>query len=499
MNQAKLVAWLKSAAPWGSAPEVIETHAAYVFLTGEQAFKLKKAVNLGYLDFSTADKRRRALERELTLNRRTAPHIYRRVVPITQTNGKITIDGDGEPVDHLLEMKRFAKGALLSEVAEQGHLDAALIEKFARHVVSFHDHAEMIAGVDWPAAVRRIGDENARDLRSQAPATFDPAELDRYIARRDVAMAKHRVVFARQSTTVRLCHGDMHLANAFVDHGEPVLFDCIEFDDFYATIPPLYDLAFLLMDLCARNLTALANRALNAWLVAREPTQWIGALADLAALSLYLALRAEVRAKTEGRKPGARASAQRYLQLASTLLGEKPPRLIAIGGLSGTGKSTLARALAPGLGSAPGAIHLRTDEIRKRLAGVDMDARLPAASYTPEASAKVYAAIEDLAASTLRAGQTVIADAVFAAANERQAIEHIAAAHGAPFVGLWLEAPVPALESRLDRRAGDASDADSAVLRRQLDYDTGAITWHRLDTSAGVAATLEAARNLIDG
>jgi aminoglycoside phosphotransferase family enzyme/predicted kinase len=496
MNQSDVVAWLRSDAPWGEVPKVEETHAAYVFLVGERAFKLKKSVDLGYLDFSTPQKRRNVLERELKLNRRTAHEMYRRVLPITEHGGQLALDGQGRAVDFVLEMKRFADGALLSDLADQGKLDVAMVEKLAHHIAAFHAAAEPMTGIDWPRAAARIADENLRDIEDQ-PATFDPVSLPAHAAHRSRVHEAARETLTRQSEAVRHCHGDLHLRNAFVEQGRPILFDCIEFDDFYANIPPLYDLAFLIMDLCARGLAEHANRALNAWIMDQPPPRWHGLLEDLAALPAYLTWRAEIRAKTEGRKSDAADIARRYLKLASGLATPSPPVLIAIGGLSGTGKSTLARALAPATGRAPGAIHLRTDEIRKRQAGVSPDAHLAPAAYSAERSAHVYATMEDLAGAALHAGQAVIADAVFAREDERRAIEAVAAKAGARFVGLWLEAPTPTLETRLDRRTGDASDADKAVLHRQLSYDLGKITWTKLDAGQGSHAVADAARKRI--
>jgi aminoglycoside phosphotransferase family enzyme/predicted kinase len=496
MDQSTIIDWLRAGGPWGEAPKVEETHAAYVFLTGERAFKLKKAVNLGYLDFSTPEKRKHTLERELKLNRRTAHEMYRRVLPITENAGKLALDGQGRAVDFVLEMKRFGDGALLSEWADHGKLDVAMAEKLAHQIAAFHAAAEVVSNVDWPKAASRIADENLRDMRDQ-PNVFDPASLRAHVSNRDHVHDAGRESLKYQSEAVRRCHGDLHLRNAFVEHGRPVLFDCIEFDEFYASIPPLYDLAFLIMDLWSRGLHAQANRALNAWIMDQPPPRWHGLLMDLAALPAYLTWRAEIRAKTEGRRPDAIETARRYFKLASEFATATKPALIAVGGLSGTGKSTLARALAPDLGRAPGAIHLRTDEIRKRQAGVSLDAHLAPAAYTAERTARVYAMMEDLASAALHAGQAVIADAVFAREDERQAIEAVAAKAGVPFIGLWLEAPTPALETRLQRRTGDASDADKAVLHRQLTYNLGQITWTKLDAGQSAHALAEAARKCV--
>jgi predicted kinase len=284
----------------------------------------------------------------------------------------------------------------------------------------------------------------------------------------------------------------MHLGNVFLDDGKPTLFDCIEFDDFYATIPPLYDVAFLLMDLLARGQERLANRALNAWLIHRDAERWREIAESLQALPLYLALRAEIRAKTDARKPGGLASARQYLELVRQFAANQPPRLVAIGGFSGTGKSSVAKEIAWRLGSPPGAVHLRSDEIRKRLASVSLDQRLPQSEYTRAKSAETYAMLESVARSALTAGSTVVVDAVFAREAERQAMHAIAQAAGTPFVGIWLEAPRDILERRLSARQGDVSDADVAVLHQQLTYDLGHITWHHVDAGGDLAGTAAA-------
>ena len=497
-SQLPVVEWLRRGGPWHQAPEIVETHAAIVFLAGDRAYKLKKAVNLGYLDFTTSALRRATLERELTLNRRTAPSLYLRVVPIScDDDGAFALEGNGQVVDWLLEMRRFPSDALLSRMAERGALDEATMEHLAAHIARFHDGTDAIAAYDWPAAVARIARENSDDLRAQSKS-FDAGEVNAVAAGRNAIILACASTLSRQSADVRHCHGDLHLGNAFVDHEQPTLFDCIEFDDFYATIPPLYDLAFLLMDLLARGLPRLANRTLNAWFIHRDRKRWHDAMSSLAALPLYLVLRAEIRAKTEGRRPGGVVSARTYLALASKYLEPCAPRLIAVGGLSGTGKSSLAKELAWRIGGAAGAIHLRSDEIRKRVAGVALTERLPDVAYTKELSERVYADLHDLARTGLRSGQAVILDAVFAHESERSHVATIAAEAGVPFEGLWLEAPADILERRLAARRGDASDADVAVLRKQLTYDLGRIDWRRLDARDSPALALDAALRCLD-
>jgi predicted kinase len=305
----------------------------------------------------------------------------------------------------------------------------------------------------------------------------------------------------RQSGFVRQCHGDLHLRNIVLMEGRPTLFDAVEFNDEIACIDVIYDLAFLVMDLWRRELRAHANRVLNAYL---------SETADFSAVSLlplFLACRAGVRAKTTAtaavlqadpqRGGESRELAQRYLALAGDLLDPAPPCLIAVGGLSGSGKSTLARALAPSVGAAPGALVIRSDELRKRLRGVASLTRLGPDAYTDIVSAQVYSAAFKRAGEILRAGHAAIVDAVFLRPQDRDAAEQAAAAAGVPFFGLWLDAPEPVLIERSERRRADPSDADAGVIRGQAARDTGPITWHRLDASAPISVLQQEALHMI--
>ncbi|MEQ1755076.1 MAG: AAA family ATPase [Micropepsaceae bacterium] len=493
-----VIAWLREGGPWGGEkPEVVETHAALVFLTGERAFKLKKSVNLGYLNFSTLEVRRSTLERELVLNRRTAPSIYLQTLPVTQTGVQFVLGGEGTPVEWLLEMQRFASEALLSKLWARGLLTEQMIEKLARHVARFHEEVPVVNSCDWEAAVARVARENAQDLRS-IQDVFDGEMLEAAIAARERLMLACGPVLKEQSQDVRHCHGDMHLGNVFLNGDEPTLFDCIEFDDFYAIIPPLYDLAFLLMDLLTCGEHRLANRALNAWLNARDTSHWLGTMSSLAALPLYLTLRAEIRAKTEARRAGGALKARNYLEQALSYASPGRALLVAVGGLSGTGKSTLAKAIAWRLKGPAGAVHLRTDEIRKRLAGVPIDKQLASSSYTPESSARVYASMLELARAAVEAGVPVVVDAVFSKESERGEFERIARELNVQFTGIWLEAPASVLEARLAGRKGDASDADVAVLHRQLAYEVGGIKWQRFDASVSPSDVERSVLTLLD-
>jgi hypothetical protein len=275
---------------------------------------------------------------------------------------------------------------------------------------------------------------------------------------------------------VRRAHGDLHLGNLCLWQGRPVPFDALEFDEAMATIDLGYDLAFLLMDLDQRVTRAAANRVLNRY-VART-----GDAALTRGLPAFQSLRAMVRAHVEAKRGNAGVAAQ-YLSAASAYLQVRPPLVLAIGGLPGTGKSTLARALAPELGNAPGALVLRSDEIRKRQHGAAPEHRLPQSAYSDAASEVVFAALAALVRGTASGGHAVVADATFIDPRHRTLIEAAARSAGVAFLGLWLEAPVAELEARIAGRGRDASDATIAVLRAASRGDPGAGDWLAIDTT----------------
>ena len=302
----------------------------------------------------------------------------------------------------------------------------------------------------------------------------------------------------RAAGKVRRCHGDLHLRNICLFEGKPTLFDAIEFSDAIAVIDVLYDLAFLLMDLMHRGMARLANLVFNRYLDRSGED-----MAALAAMPLFLSLRSAIRAhvlvtaaaSAAGRAGGgAVTSARTYLGLARALLRRQKPRLVAVGGMSGTGKSTSAQALAADFLPAPGARVLRSDVLRKLLQGVPPETPLPQAAYRPAVTRQVYGRIYADAAAALAAGYSVIADAAFLAAKERAAVAASASAAAASFTGLWLEASPSVLAARLDARIGDASDADRAVMEQQRRLDPGAVLWPRIAASADADAVLAAAR-----
>ncbi len=493
-DQSAVLRLLGDPAAYGPAVtkvERIDTHGAIVFLAGERAYKIKRAVAYPYMDFSTLEKRHRFCLRERDINSRSAPELYLDVVPITRNGNGLSLGGDGDAVEWVLVMRRFDQACLMSTLAEAGKLTPEMMTALADAIAAFHAKAEpkrqRAAGAEamtW--VVRENGEEflEREDLFNRGDSAqltkAAQAQLNRFTARLDARA---------EAGQVRLCHGDLHLRNVVLLDGKPTLFDAIEFNDAIACIDVFYDLAFLLMDLDHRDLRPFANLVLNRYL------QQAGDLDALALLPLFLSTRAAVRAKVaasleavaeqEQEKLKRRAEAAGYFRRALDYLKPEAARLVVVGGLSGTGKTTLARALAPALGRAPGALHLRSDVLRKRLSGVPELERLPASAYTAEASGKVYAALCAMAAEALGTGQAVVLDAVFAKPEERAAVEAVAQAAGVPFTGLWLDAAPEVMAARVTKRRGDASDADAAVVEHQLTYDLGPLAWPRLD--AGVS------------
>jgi hypothetical protein len=482
-EEAEVAAW------FGAASErVVETVLARVFLTRGAAFKQKRRVNPGYVDFTTAERRLWALERELAFNQAAAPDLYRGLRRVTRkADGGLELDGAGETVDVVLEMRRFADEAVLA--AHPEHIDGDLAEALGRAIAGFHAHAPVRErnGMSFtvPSNAKLI-EELALKLGKAEAAQLVGATNAEW--RRQQPLLQSRVAegFARR------CHGDLHLGNILVEAGRPVLFDCIEFHDELSDIDVLYDVAFLLMDLDFRGRRDAAVRVLSAYLdeAARSfpETIWAG----LAALPLMLSVRAAVRTHVQAHQ-GDLEGAKAYLQAALDHLSPAPPVLAAVGGLSGSGKSTFARRIAPGLGPSPGAVVLRTDEIRKRLTGAGPRERLDREVYTPEFYARVYDTLFAEAGAMLRAGRAVVLDATFTDPRLRARAERLADEVGVPFEGVWLDAPAQVLEARVAARTGDASDANIDVLHDQMArLDRAALTWRPADAAGDVAAAAEA-------
>lgn len=504
-DQSEVLAFLAAPQTHGGASvRRIDTHAASVFLAGNRAIKVKRAIRFPFLDYSTLAKRKQACEAELAVNTPYAPEIYLRILPITrQADGRLALDGSGTPVEWAVEMRRFDEAQTLDHLANE--IDEGLADALGRAVAAAHARAQPRDGADWIAALGSYIDEHVAAF-TEHREIFSAAEIEA-LDRTNHAAYRHIVPILKargRRGLIRRIHGDLHLGNIALIDGKPVLFDAIEFSDIIASGDVLYDLAFLLMDLLERGLPHAANVVLNRYLI---ETGTIADLDGLAALPFFLSMRAAIRAKVTSARmeragPRERSSiaesARAYFAFAGRAIAPPKPKLIAIGGLSGTGKSRLARALAHHIGPMPGAVIVRSDIERKALFGVGEMEKLPERAYTPAANERVYAVLIDKASRILAAGHAVIVDAVFARPQEREALAAATESAGIPVHGLFLSA---SLQTRLERvagRSGDASDADRQVARSQENYEIGAIDWRQIDASGSIEDTVLRARAALD-
>ncbi len=456
-----------SAAGHGQQPQIIETHISLVLLAGEFAYKFKKPVNFGFVDFSTAAKRQHFCAREVALNRRFAPRIYLDVE---------NVDVAGKQ-DWAVRMRRFPLDATLDALLSRAAVDTDLLCAFARRLAHLHATAEPVADTALFGSASMVRAQF--DACCEAPlAALLSTQLSTLLnAGLDAAMP----TFAARRTAgfVRDCHGDLHSANVVAYEAELQAFDCIEFNDELRIIDTLSDAAFLLMDLDHHGAATLGHGFLNSYLEARDDYQ------GLALLPLYCAYRALVRAKVamlRGAQAGASAErehaqatshialAERYLQPSGR------PGLVLTHGLSGSGKSHHARWLA----AQRGFIHLRSDIERRRVAGLPLDEpsgnRVEGGIYTAQMTRATYARLATLSATALAAGYSVVVDATFLHAAERAPFAALAKTHGASFHILMCEAPEQELQRRIVARAargGDPSEATLEVLAQQQRHYEG--------------------------
>lgn len=479
--EAEVVAWLGA-----RADRQVDTACAHVFLGAEAAWKIKRHADLGYADFSTMERRKWALDRELEFNRAAAPDIYRAVRRITrEAGGGLAIDGAGETVEHVLEMRRFDERQVLS--AQPQAVTGELAEQLGRTIAAVHAVAPLRLAGGLTALSFTVG-SNAKLLRETCEG-LDQDRVEAMIALAELELERQAPLLAHRSAIgfSRRCHGDLHLGNILIENGAPVLFDCIEFNDLLSDLDVLYDLAFLLMDLDFRGRRDAGVRALSAYMDEAARTFPAELWAGLATLPLMLSVRAGVRAHVTAHSADP-ATARAYVEAAIAHLSPPPPMLAAVGGLSGSGKSHFARAAAPLMGASPGAVILRTDEVRKRLLGIAPTAPLDRAAYTPEFQARAYDEMLANARQALKAGRAVVLDATFLDPALRARAHALAAECGVAFRGAWMQAPLEVLEARVAARTGDASDATVAVVREQAARVIEHPGWPEVDATAPSAA-----------
>ena len=451
----------------------IDTHGAAVFLAGQDVYKVKRAVHFPFMDFSTLEKRRRACENELAVNKGNAPDLYLGIIAISRKDNALTFGNGDEIVEWAVHLRRFDEGRTLDRLAARGDLDAGIMEKLGDVVVASHERAPILRDKGATAALGTRIEEVITAIAAapdvfpgEAVATLKSSMLGAFEAARSLLLRREANGF------VRRCHGDLHLRNIVMIGPTPTLFDALEFEESFAICDILYDLAFLLMDLWTRGLRSEANGLMNRYLSASDALD--AQFEGLAALPLFMSLRAAIRANVTNLEPSRTsatiAAARRHFDDACAFFAPSRVHLVAIGGLSGTGKTSLARALAPALGRVPGAVHLRSDIERKRLFHLSELQRLPEDAYRPEASIATYQRLRDLTSRALAAAQSVIVDATHREPEERAGAD-VGAQAGAHFTGLWLEAPLEARMARVSRRRNDASDAGPAIVAAQVGAD----------------------------
>jgi aminoglycoside phosphotransferase family enzyme/predicted kinase len=481
MDQSALVRSIREGHAFPSVTQpvtLIETHISYVLLTGGYAYKIKKAVNLQFLDFTTLEARRRYCDEEIRLNRVTAPSIYLEVIPITGTVAAPVIGGGGPVLEYAVKMRQFDQEGLLSRMLARGALTPAHIDQLAATVARFHDrapHATAELPYGYSDDVLQPAQQNFEQLLAVVDDAPDRSDLE---SLRTWTAAEHATSLAafntrRRDGFVRECHGDLHLGNICLIEGEVTLFDRIEFNESMRWIDVMNDVAFVVTDLQERSRPDLAARFLTAYLDAT------GDYDGLAVLRFYLVYRSMVRAKVARLRVGQVESPEErgqllaeyraYLAAARRQSDRRPGAILITHGLPGSGKTTIAQSIL----ECTGAIRLRTDIERKRLhhldAGAQSHSAVGAGLYTPQASEDTYAHVCRLVRSIVQAGYIAIVDGAFLKKHQRDMLRHVAAALGLPFLILSVSAPPATLRERImgrTRRGGDASEATPAVLEQ---------------------------------
>lgn len=476
--QARLIAALRHPAVHGLPPDaavdVIETHISYVILAGGWAYKIKKPLDLGFLDFRSLARRRHFCEEEVRLNSRLAPSVYVDVVTISgEPSRPVLVFGDSaSPLEYAVRMRRFPQSMLFGRMLVDGRLRAEHIDELARLVARFHGTVAS-AQVDGPYGhAGRVGDLAFANLDAVASIasgllreTVD--HIREWTTREQARLAD---VFERRLADgrVRECHGDLHLGNIALVDGVVTVFDCIEFNDAMRWVDVLSEVAFTVMDLEDRGSLGLAYRYLNAYL--EESGDYDG----LQVLPFYLVYRAMVRAKIAALRIGQVVNPERldalrdecsaYVRLAARYAAAQQAGIVAMHGFSGSGKSTLAAQLVE---HVP-AIRVRTDVERRR---IRTRSETQAGHYSADETATVYAAVEAALTSVVTAGFVAVADGAFLQRSQRDQMRQLAARLGVAYVQVVTEAPLDLLRRRVAERqaAGhDASEADVTVLERQL-------------------------------
>ena len=454
--------------------QLIQTHISYILLTGDYAYKVKKAVNFGFLDFSTLEKREHFCQEELRLNKRGAAQLYLEVLPINQDGEQYHLGGTKKPVEYVLKMHQFPQEGLLSTMLEGGKLSESDIEDLGKVVARYHNQTETsdyISSFGEVDKVRLSIDENYELTGKYIGKAQTETQYKETKAYTDNFFTQHPQLFVNRikNKRIRECHGDLHLRNICMWNSQILLFDCIEFNESFRFVDVMYDIAFTVMDLEARTRKDLANIFLNTYL--EQTGDWEG----LQLLPLYLSRQAYVRAKVAcflldesevsvNEKEESRKIAANYYKQAWNYTKPQQGKLFLMSGVSGSGKCTVARYLSPKFE----AIRIRSDAVRKHLAGIPLLERGSDKLYTDAMSSKTYSKLLELGIMLSTQGFTVILDAKYDKQNIRADVILAAKKHQIPLKIIQCTAPEEILRDRLNRRSGDITDATANLLSSQL-------------------------------
>ncbi|WP_414574834.1 AAA family ATPase [Anabaena sp. CCY 9402-a] len=454
--------------------QLIQTHVSYVLLTGDYAYKLKKPVNFGFLDFSTLEKRQHFCQEELRLNKRGAAELYLEVLPITLEGEQYVLGGTGNPVEYAVKMRQFPQETLLSSLFADDKLKETDLEELGRVVAQYHAKTETndyIRSFGEVSQIRAAFDENYQQTAKYIGGPQTQAQFDETKAYTERFFAERQELFQRriQNDYIRECHGDLHLRNICLWQDKILLFDCIEFNEPFRFVDVMFDIAYAVMDLEAQQRPDLSNAYLNTYV--EQTGDWEG----LEVLPIYLNRQSYVRAKVTSFllddpsvpvtvKEEASKTAAKYYKLAWEYTKPKQGKILLMSGLSGSGKSTTAKYLA----RQTGAIHLRSDAVRKHLGGIPLYERGGDDLYTPEMTQKTYARLLNLGIILANQGYTVILDAKYDKQELRQEAIAQAQKHQLPLQIIYCTAPLEVVQERLVNRTGDIADATVDLLASQL-------------------------------
>jgi uncharacterized protein len=477
MSQTNLIQQMQQAAFYNHSVqepiELLQTHASSVLLTGEYAYKLKKIVNFGFLDFSTLEKRNHFLNQELRMNQAIAPEIYLTVLPITQEGEKFILNGTGEPVEYVLKMRQFPQDQLLINLFNQDKLTQDHLIQLGEIIADFHGKTitnDYINNFGTIENIRHSIEDNYRHTQKYLGTVQEPEKFQQIKQFTDNFLTQKQPVFQQrqEQNKIRECHGDLHLRNLCLWEDKILLFDRIEFNEEFRFVDVMYDIAFAVMDLEARGRKDLGNILLNTYL--EQTGDWEG----LQVLPLYLCRQAYVRAKVtsfllddpaigETAKQEATQTAKDYYKLSWKYTQKHQGKLLIMSGLSGSGKTTIARQLA----QEYNAIHIRSDAVRKHLAGIPLNQKGDQTIYSSEMTEKTYQRLLELGELLTNEGFNVILDAKYDRIALRQEIINLSQEKSIPLEICYCQAPLEILAQRLTARTGDISDATIDLLQQQ--------------------------------